>query len=197
MVENEGKPGPVVTHDLAKMTMTLHFTDGTTKEAPLQKGPDGFVVAHFPDKATPFVTEMPNLILDAKPTKLAKKPAASIMKKPAAASASSKIASPEESDEEGGESEDSENFEKDPVADEEPEAIKKVYKVMYYKRDHTIAIRQWFLAKQQIASAGGKNCKATKETLEKWAGEAIAHLESGKWTEAYAKNWLRGKAGNA
>ena len=73
---------------------------------------------------------------------------------------------------------------KQPQQEEQP----RQYYTMWYKHKNAVGIRQKFLPRRQIAWI--RKLGATREALEKLAGELIELLETKQLPEAGAKDWI-------
>ncbi len=69
--------------------------------------------------------------------------------------------------------------------------VKQRYTIMWYKRTHTVGLRQLQGAKRQFASFGGLKCKVSKEVLLKIGADCIKALLAGSLSEDEAKEWCR------
>ena len=157
------------------MTCTKWMTSGMGEQAvPLEKGPDGFLVAKFADAV--HVTELCNLMMFAAPKQKApvmKKPgAAPVMKETGAAiapavPAAAIAAAPGPPAAPGPV----------PPAGEEPP--KNDYGIMWYAKQKTIGIRAKFGRKNQVFSFGGMRCTKTEAEMKTIAKTIVADLHNG------------------
>jgi len=185
---------PVFTVDIPTMHCHMHCTSSqdADRSAPLEKGPDGLLVARFGE--TVHTTELCNLMLFAAPPAKKRPAAACAIERPAPEVAESAAAS-EDAVAEGASASAAPPLAAAPPAPpaEDAPPAKDDYAIMWYKRDKTIAIRAKFGAKQQVLSFGGKACTKDHEEMRGFAKVVVADLHAGM-SIADAKNKGKGFA---
>ena len=121
----------------------------------LSQGEDGLLVAEFGD-GSKHTTELSNLMLQIANRKIEPPKKKEVRKRPAAVMKKPSSAEPE--------------LEGDAAVN---------YYIMWYKRDHTVAVREKGGQHRQVISIGGRSCAKTQEELEKIGKDAIEDLDRG------------------
>ena len=193
-VPNYKKPRPVYWTDLNADPPLLYKNDGEhTVSAKLEVGPDGFGLAKFDGDLEQCVSEVPNVILEAKalmveghmgkPQEERKQKKRRIM---------SKKPSCKGSLEEEEEKETTKETEQLKGVESNAEKGKKLWAVMYYKRSNSIGLREKTGLKRQMVSFGGRGSKEGElrliadECLIK-LGQGEEHLSVKAWAQKKVK----------
>ena len=187
-LEDEHKEAIVYTTDLmAKPPSMSSFSEGKEgSRAPLVKGPEGFLVAHFGDLVK--TTEFPNVVLEtlklpkkvaknkkeklgkvAKSKKASTKKTKKVAKKKAAKKTPTKAAKEEVKEDES------------PEKEEEDKEKSSLFGPMYYKNTHSIGIRAKTGKKNQVMAFGGKCAVSkTKGQLKEMGRKICLFLDEGR-----------------
>ena len=172
----------------------LYKNDGEhTVSAKLEVGPDGFGLAQFDGDLRQCVSEVPNLILEAralmadrlmgKPKQERKQKKRRIM---------SKKPSCKGSMDEEEEKETAKETENPKGVESLEEQGKKLWRVMYYKNSNSIGLKEKTGLKRQLVSFGGKRL-GTEEELRLIADECLIKLGQGE-EHLSVKAWAHKKA---
>ncbi len=190
--------------DLAAQAMSRITPDGKSVHAVMMPGPDGFLVACWPD-GSQNGTEQPNVLVPAAPKVVAKKSGANVAKRPARKAAV--IAAAEEPSSPEVEFVDEELSEPELAEPQVAEAVQapkaprrakaaspaeQKYSIMYYKRNHSAAVRQKLGEKRQLFQVVGKKL-TTKHQLEGLLQKAREKLHHGQ-DVASVKAWAQSLA---
>ena len=185
---SKGKKLVLQFFDSCNHTMVRNYDDGSHEVAVMEKGPSAFAVAVFGNER--IATEMPNILLDAKPMVKEKKSRAKAVCKRPASRMPEEAADEEAADDEVASTMTYSSGEDGEDGPEQPEAVAAAnaaggaaalvinkYIKMYYKATNSFGIRQCFGEKHQIfnISCRGKS----KAVLENIAVNCLARLRAG------------------
>ena len=194
MAKDEHKEAMVYTTDLmAKPPSMSSFSEGKEgSRAPLVKGPEGFLVAHFGDLVK--TTEFPNVVLETltkraglgEGEKVAKKKKEKLGKvakeKKAPTKKTKKVAKKKEAKKTPTKAAKEEVKEDESPEKEEDKEKSALFGPMYYKNSHFIGIRAKTGKKNQVMSFGGKSFLAskTKGQMVEMGRKICLFLEEGR-----------------
>ena len=145
------------------MVLIRQVGDVATR-APLSFGPDGFLVATFPD-GEQIATTKPNVLLtrktqgEKKSREAQRKPAARVLKRPSAKR--KRTDDDDESEEEDDGSGDEEDEQEEPQA--AGDGFHEAFKLDYYKKNHCVGLRVRADGMKQLMSYGGAKAKCLTE----------------------------------